>query len=113
MGGKHSKTKGHSFERFIANELKKIFPNARRQLEYHIDDCQGVDIMNTERFKFQCKKLKGYAPVNTIKEIICDKVFGDIPVVVTAADGEPPVAILFWDDFLTLLETYSQEQAKK
>jgi len=47
MGGKMSRTKGHSYEREIANRFKDIYPNARRQLEYHEDDCHGVDIQDT------------------------------------------------------------------
>ena len=103
---KASRTKGHSFERKIAIMLRSIFPKARRQLEYHEDDCLGVDIAGTGRFKFQCKKLKAYASVNTIREIQCDRLLGDVPVLVTAGDNQEAMAVLPWADLLELLESY-------
>lgn len=102
---KGARAKGHSFERLIANSLKEIFPNARRQLEYHEADCNGVDIANTEHFKFQCKKLRRYASITAIEEVQCDEEIGDIPVLVTAGDGQRPMAVLPFDDFLILLQT--------
>lgn len=104
MGGKHSRTKGHSFERLVAIMLREIFPNARRQLEYHLDDCLGVDIVNTGVFKFQCKKMRKYAPISCIKEIQCDSELGDVPVLVTAGDREEAMAILPFKDLLWLLK---------
>lgn len=101
-GGAASRRKGHSFERKIANDLKAIFPMSRRQLEYHTDDARGVDIQGTELFKFQCKKLKKYAPITCINEIKCDRVT-EIPVLVTAGDGLEAMAILPWEELLTMI----------
>lgn len=105
-GGRHARTKGHSFERELAIMLRPIFPNARRQLEYHEGDCNGVDLMNTGFFKFQSKKCKSYVSVNTIDEIQCDRLIGDIPVLVTAADHKPAMAVLHWDDLLALIRSH-------
>lgn len=100
----YARTKGHSFEREIAIELREIFPHARRQLEYHARDAKGIDIANTGDFKIQCKKLKRYASVNTILEVQCDKSLGDIPVLITAGDNQPKVAVLYFDDFLRMVK---------
>jgi hypothetical protein len=110
--GKKSRTKGHSFEREISARLRVVFPNARRQLEYHIDDCQGVDIANTGRYKFQCKKLKRYAPITCIAEVVCDRALGDVPVLVTAGDNKEPVVVLPFDDFLALLQSAMRKGAR-
>lgn len=102
--GRRARTKGLSFERFIANELKSIFPKARRWLENHKDDCNGIDLVNTGVFKFQCKKLKRYAPIERINEIQCFQELGDIPVLVTAGDNKPPMAVLSFEHFKQMVE---------
>ena len=94
---KSARRKGHQFERDVAIKLREIFPAAKRQLEYQIDDCVGVDIANTGRYKIQCKKLKKYAPITAIDEIKCDEHLGDIPVLITAGDKQRAVAVLPFD----------------
>lgn len=106
MSGVHSRRKGHSFERQLAIWLRGIWPGARRQLEYHENDCRGIDIADTGRFKFQCKKLKSYASVNTIFEVQCDRDFGDVPILVTAADNKPAMAVLHLEDLIELLKKF-------
>lgn len=105
MSGKRGRTKGHSFEREIANDLQTIFPNAKRQLEYQIDTCKGIDIANTEGFAIQCKNRKTYSPVNTIEEI--KNAPHEVPVLVTKALRKPAMAVLPWKDLLKLLEILS------
>lgn len=101
--GAWSRNKGHSFERQLAIWLRPIFPKARRHLEYQDAEANGCDLVETGRFRFQCKKLKAYASVNTIKEVQCDRALGDIPVLVTAADREPAMAILHLEDLIEIL----------
>ena len=101
--GKLSRTKGLSFERQIAIKLREIFPNARRHLEYQSEEANGVDLVNTGAFRIQCKKLKKYAPITCIEEVVCDPVMGDIPVLITAGDNKPAMAVLPLDDFLKLI----------
>ena len=74
--------------------MRDYFPEAKRQLEYQEDECKGVDIANTGPYKIQCKNHKNYVSVNTIKEIQCGK--DDIPIVVTKAMREEPMAIIPW-----------------
>lgn len=100
-----ARRKGHQFERETAIRLRKIFPNAKRQLEYQEDQCNGVDIANTAHFKFQCKKFSQYVSINTIREIKCAEELGDVPVLVTAGDAQRAMAVLPFDDFLNLLHS--------
>lgn len=102
--GKHARRKGHSFEREVAIALREVWPKARRHLEYQDSEANGVDIAETGEFKFQCKKLKGYAPVSKIREIQYDELLGEVPVLVTAADGEPALAVLPFTDLIRLLK---------
>jgi hypothetical protein len=101
---KLSRTKGHSFERSTAIALRHIFPQAKRQLEYQIDDCLGVDIANAGPFRIQCKKTRKYVSINTIEEIQCSPELGDVPVLVASADHKPAMAVLPFEDFVRLLE---------
>lgn len=106
LGGKGARRKGLQFEREIAIALRPVFPAARRHLEYQDAEANGVDLVETGNFRFQCKKLKQYAPVTAINEIICDRMLGDVPVLVTQGDSLPPIAVLHFDDFLMVLTRY-------
>ncbi len=101
--GKMSRTKGHSFERLIANILKPVFPNARRHLEYQDAECFGVDLVNTGHYKIQCKRLKKYASLAAIKEIVCDEWLGEVPLLVTQGDRERVLVVLPIEEFVRLL----------
>lgn len=103
--GRHARNKGYGFERWVANALKGLYPEARRQLEYHENDCKGIDLANTGPFKIQCKKLRKYARIVMIEEVVCDSVFGDIPVLITAADNKPAMAVLPLTEFIRLVES--------
>lgn len=103
--GRRARTKGHSFERETAIALRHIFPDVRRHLEYQDAEANGIDLVNTGSFKIQCKKLKQYASVNTIEEVQAERALGDIPVLVTSADGKPAMAVLDFQDFVKLIES--------
>jgi hypothetical protein len=98
VGGKTSRTKGHSFERDIAIKLRGVFPKACRQLEYQ--EGLGVDLANTGVMRIQCKAYKKYAPLAKIEEA------GDtgIPALVTKGDRKPILIALRLDDFLAILD---------
>lgn len=101
--GKSQRTKGHSFERWVAKAMRKVFPGARRQLEYHADDCNGVDIADTGPFRVQCKAYANYAPISKIKEVQHDPAW-EIPVLVTKGDFEQPMAVIPFEDFMFLVD---------
>jgi hypothetical protein len=101
--GRRSRTKGHSFERELAIMLRPLFPNARRHLEYQDQEANGVDLVETGDFRFQSKKCKAYVSINTINEITADRLLGEVPVLVTAADHKPAMAVLYLDDLIALM----------
>lgn len=101
--GRRSRNKGHSFERELAILLRPVFPNARRHLEYQDAEANGVDLVETGFFRFQSKKCKSYVSINTIDEIQCDRLLGEVPVLVTAADHKPAMAVLHFEDLLALI----------
>lgn len=103
QNGRRSRTKGHSFERWVANQLRVVFPNARRHLEYHSADANGVDIINTGFLRIQCKKLKKYAQIKMIEEIKVDPLDYFIPILITAADGKPPMVVMSFEYFMNAL----------
>lgn len=109
---KWSRNKGHSFERKIANEFKKFFPESKRHLEYQMSEANGVDV-KAGPFVIQTKKLKGYAPVNRIEEVKACPIENEIPVLVTAGDFKRPIACLYLDDFLEMVEGLYGRKTKK
>jgi hypothetical protein len=107
MSGKASRNKGHNFERAVANKFADAgYTKARRHLEYHEDDCHGVDLDNTGPFKVQCKAHKNYVSINTINEIK-DLKQGEIPVLITKGDRLEPMAALPAKDFYNLVEAFT------
>lgn len=107
-----ARKKGHAFERFVAHKFRDIgFIDCERQLEYQINQCKGVDLKNAGPFMVQCKKLAKYASINTINEIVVtetDRDFGQIPVLITAGDNLPPMAVLDLEDFLRLAKNWQK-----
>lgn len=101
--GKLSRTKGHSFERWVAQKLRKHFPKARRHLEYQDMEANGIDLVETGCFKIQCKRGKKYSSLTAIKEIQTCPVSGDVPLLVTKGDNEAPLVAMHFEDFLLLL----------
>ena len=91
---KLARRRGHQFERDCANELKVVFPNAKRHLEYQSQEAEkGFDIDGTFPYLFQCKRGRRYASINKIFEVkpSCSK---EIPVLITQGDHcEPMVAL--------------------
>lgn len=102
--GKLSRTKGHQFERDIAIEMRELgWKDARRHLEYQDQEANGIDLVHTDPFLIQCKRLHNYVPVNTIFEINPDDKEKGMRVLVTKADNQPAMAVMEWEDLKTLL----------
>src|SRR5690606_25493463 len=104
LSGKGCRAKGHSFERWVAKKLRKVFPKARRHLEYQQSQAQGIDIDETGIYRIQCKRGRRYAPLTKIEEIQLCPIEGGIPVLVTKADNKEPIACLPFDHFLHLVK---------
>jgi hypothetical protein len=101
MGGKTSRTKGHSFEREIARALKDVFPEAKRNLEYQ--EGEGVDIANTGEFSIQCKVGKSFRIEPALKEAVKPN---KIALAVTKKDRSDIIVSMYFDDFKKLLKAY-------
>lgn len=113
---KLSRTKGHSFERTCAQDFQEMgWQDARRHLEYQDGEADGVDLMNTPPFLIQCKRGKGYAPINKIFEIKKNDWTEDfIPVLITKADQKPTMAVLPWAELQKLMIiSYPNPSCKK
>ena len=111
-----ARDKGHGFEREIAIRLREVFPRARRQLEYQIQDCKGVDIAETGHYRIQCKRLKKYVNPSKIEEIQLQMPEVEIPVLITKADRKPALAVLPLDvliRLLTIAETFAYDTVTK
>ena len=93
QNGRRSRKKGHDFERLVAARFRTMgFPNAKRQLEYQADTCNGIDLAETGEYAVQCKSLANYAPINRIFEIKAGPTA--IPVLITKGDHMEPLAVL-------------------
>lgn len=101
MSGTRSRTKGHGFERKVAQLFREFFPTARRKLEYQASECDGVDIEGTGRLRIQCKKYKAYAPISKIKEVQPKP--GTIPALITEGNREPAIICMELSDFFDIL----------
>ncbi len=101
-GTKFGAKKGKNFEREIATALGHIFPDAQRMLEYQGSNVIGVDLENTDIFRFQCKCTANYKNPNAIFEI--REKGPHVPVLVTKANNRSPMAVLPFQEFVTLLE---------
>lgn len=101
---RRSRKKGHDFERWIAEKLRPIFPRARRHLEFHRLDANGVDLQETGIYKIQCKRFAKYAPIACIQEVKCAEELGDVPVLITAGDELPPLVVIPLDEFIRLVK---------
>jgi hypothetical protein len=89
--GKSQRVKGHSFERWTAQQFRPVYPDARRDLN-DTHGGSGIDLENTGTLAIQCKAYKDYAPISKIEEI---QVGDDrCPVLVTKGDGKKPMAVL-------------------
>lgn len=103
--GRAARLKGLAFEREVARMFREIgFRGANRQLEFQQDQAQGIDIRGVDPYRVQCKKFKAYASVNTIDEIQHDREFGDVPILITAADGKEPMAVIPLAELLKLIK---------
>lgn len=99
----NSRTKGHGFEREIANLLKEVFPNAKRHLEYQFQEATGIDLDGTDNWDFQCKRGRRYASTNKILEIKSDRHIRK-HALISKADQSPIMVTMYFDDFIQLLK---------
>lgn len=100
---RRARTKGLTFERWCAEKLRPLFPRVKRHLEFQKEEALGIDLDNTGSYKIQCKKWAAYAPINCLKEVQHCAELGDVPVLITAGDADPPVAVIPLEEFIRLV----------
>jgi hypothetical protein len=122
--GKLSKRKGAGFEREIANELKEIYPTAKRGIGQMRSSAEVADVDGVP-FWVECKRQQRvniHAAVRQAKaavefQIQRAKINGDLipfakPILVVSRNNcEEPLATMFWQDLKLLLEEI--EELKK
>lgn len=101
MGGINARRKGLQYEREVVSLLKSVFMDCERTQEGDSLDRAGVDIRGTGSLRVQCKRGRGYAPINKIEEVRCSH---GIPVLWTKADRKRSVVCLYEDDFLRIIK---------
>ena len=96
----NSRRKGHQYERETCALLRPVYPDCERTQEGDSLDRAGVDIRGTGSLAIQCKRGRGYASARVLKEITAP----GIPVLITRADNERSVAMLYADDLIRILQ---------
>ena len=99
--GRSARVKGHSFERQIAEKLRKLFPDCKRHLEMQYQEAKGYDLDNTGNLKIQIKAHKDYVPISKINEVHYSG--NDIPVLITKGDHKEPMVVLSFKYFLSII----------
>jgi hypothetical protein len=108
--GKLSRTKGHSFEREVASQLREIYPNARRGLQYR-DGSECCDVEGTP-FHIETKRGRKPNPRAALAQAITDAKIGRMPIAVIRDDREEAFAVMLWTDLLELLRE-NEERGEK
>ena len=82
------------------------FKEARRQLEYHEKDANGVDLQGTGQFAVQCKALNTTPNIPQVFTEIKQHTIEHIPMVVFKVDGKGIYAAFKWEDALLLTSAF-------
>lgn len=108
---RRSREKGRDYESECVNDLKPLFPEAKRHLEFQKEEAAGgYDIENTDEYKFQCKRGHHYKSPLAIEEVKCDREYGEVPVLLTRADKKESLAIMYMSDFIDLVKRAKENE---
>ncbi|MCP4677703.1 MAG: hypothetical protein GY854_19740 [Deltaproteobacteria bacterium] len=102
----NSRQKGHSFEREVASELRKIFPEARRGLQYQ-DGPTPPDVTGTP-FHVECKRGRRPNPRAALKQAINDAAPGVVPVAVIRDDRAEAFICMRWSDWMDFVREWRE-----
>lgn len=100
---RRQRDKGKRKELEIANMLKDWRPEARRKTSNDHDREDGRDLEGTYPFGIQVKGYKTRQPINRIGEVR-----RGVPMFIDNADYEKPVAVMYLEDLLPILETIEE-----
>lgn len=102
MSGRRSRTKGASFERWVANRLKPYYPNAKRGIGQARSSSEVSDVEGTD-FWIECKRHKKPSIPAAWKQAE-EATDGRPLLVVTKADQGPVLVTMSLDEFCLLLK---------
>jgi Holliday junction resolvase len=109
-----SRNKGSSFERKIANELKRWFPNAKRGIGQTRSSSEVPDVDGTP-FWIECKHRKSISIVGAFEQATralaratqqrgIGQIPWEVPLVVSRVDGGPILVTMSAEAFANMLE---------
>lgn len=101
-----NRAKGHSFERDVAKQLREIFPDAKRGLQYQ-DGSIAPDVVIGD-YWVECKRAaRNTQPKAALDQAIeaCSKAKSDkVPIAVTKDDRRDALVTMRFSDFLKILK---------
>mgnify|MGYP003151802487 CR=1 FL=1 len=104
--GKSERTKGHSFERWLAREFRELgYEDARRHLEYQDGEANGYDLAGTGQIKVQAKAYKRMPNIPKAMALI-EHGPDDIPMVISKIDRKGIYATIPWEDMKLLIKAW-------
>ena len=104
--GKAERIKGHNFEREISRQIRDIFPESRRGLQYQ-DGSKHSDVEGTP-FHIECKCGKKQNPRKALRQAISDNKKGRMPIAVIRDDRKPAFVCMLWEDFKELVKEWKE-----
>lgn len=106
MSGSHSRNKGQRFERWVANQLREIGIDARRNVsESQTGNAGDIKIECNAPLVIQCKHYAKRPPIQAaVREAreVADPI-GFYAIAITKADNEEPVAHMPASDLFDML----------
>ena len=105
----NARDKGKRFELKIAKVWMRLFGGNVERTSYaskKMDD-MGVDLTNTDPFYIQCKAVESSINYHAILERMPHDT--NINLIVHKRNHQPPVAALYLEDFLELVQSMKRE----
>jgi hypothetical protein len=108
MGGKHSRNKGATFERWVADEFTRALGGLlRERIQRNIGQARdGGDDITVGDLRVECKRYAKMGFYPWLKQVQAAADITERVVVVAKADNEPAVAIIPFEQFLLMESAY-------
>jgi hypothetical protein len=109
MTGSYNRRKGHNYERSIARELRKYFPDAvTSRSGSRGEDPRGIDIIRTGMFNIQVKARQNLNPFDVLFREMPDN--QNINIVFWKRNRQKEIVIIDKEGFYELLQILKQER---
>jgi hypothetical protein len=102
MGNK-SRRKGHDFERWVAAQLRKLWPTAERGLQYR-DGAGCPDVRGCPPYHIECKRGARPSPRAALRQATEDAQNNWVPVAIIKDDRESPFVVMHFRDWYDLVD---------